>query len=768
MSDQTLTTPAPAAVLHYSNARLRALMLLAFVLAVLALIAPHQLIVLGLISASATLCGLALLLSHFNRRNARQTYSKIDSIADLIVHDIAPSFVALADGQITARNVAADRHFKNTDKTTLAAVLNDSFANPGGILFRLQKRVQSSGAAQEDISTRSGHVRLSAHQLDEETFLWRVEQIPYKNAASGTAEGHNLPMIMTGRNNTVLFMNNSARALIGARRKSLDQIFLSMPPRPGEVMEISTTDGAHHALIAKGDAGAGRSAIYLLPAPETSQPDRGWQAFHDLPVPLIKVAPDGAVLSFNKMATSLIGQQLAKDIPLSDLMEGLGRSITDWLGDTLAGRKAQNSEFLRLTRADREVFVQVTLNRITEEGEPSLIAVLHDATELKSLEAQFVQSQKMQAIGQLAGGVAHDFNNLLTAISGHCDLLLLRHDQGDPDYSDLVQINQNANRAASLVGQLLAFSRKQTLRPETLDMRDTLADLTHLLNRLVGEKITLTLSHDPVLKPIRADKRQLEQVLMNLVVNARDAMPAGGEIKILTECTTLTEPLTRDRVSVSAGQYVTVTVSDDGTGIPPDKLQKVFEPFFTTKRTGEGTGLGLSTAYGIVKQSGGFIFVDSTVGSGTAFTLYFPVMDVLEPAKRHTPKATAQTRAKHEDGVILLVEDEAPVRAFASRALRLRGYTVLEAESAEAALKTLEDHSLEIDVFVTDVVMPGMDGPSWVREALKDRPGVRVVFVSGYAEDSFDEAQTRIPNSVFLPKPFSLNDLTDTVHNQLH
>jgi two-component system cell cycle sensor histidine kinase/response regulator CckA len=255
---------------------------------------------------------------------------------------------------------------------------------------------------------------------------------------------------------------------------------------------------------------------------------------------------------------------------------------------------------------------------------------------------------------------------------------------------------------------------------------------------------------------------------MNLVVNARDAMPAGGEIKIMTECTDLSEPLTRDQVSVPAGQYVIVTVSDDGSGIEPDKLQKVFEPFFTTKRTGEGTGLGLSTAYGIIKQSGGFIFVDSTLGSGTAFTLYFPVLEVSEPAKPNALKATNQPRAKHEDGVILLVEDEAPVRAFASRALRLRGYTVLEADSAEAALKTLEDQSLDIDVFVTDVVMPGMDGPSWVREALKDRPGVRVVFVSGYAEDSFDEAQTRIPNSVFLPKPFSLNDLTDTVHNQLH
>jgi two-component system cell cycle sensor histidine kinase/response regulator CckA len=393
---------------------------------------------------------------------------------------------------------------------------------------------------------------------------------------------------------------------------------------------------------------------------------------------------------------------------------------------------------------------------------------LTDATELKTLEAQFVQSQKMQAIGELAGGVAHDFNNLLTAISGHCDLLLLRHDQGDADYSDLMQINQNANRAAALVGQLLAFSRKQTLRLEVLDMRDTLADLTHLLNRLVGEKVSLTLSHDPVLQSIRADKRQLEQVLMNLVVNARDAMPEGGDIRIETERLSLSEPMERDRASVPVGEYVMLRVTDQGVGIPADKRQKVFEPFYTTKRTGEGTGLGLSTAYGIVKQSGGYIFLDSEVGSGTCFTLIFPVLENVAAPVVAAPKAAKYTAPKQGDGVILLVEDEAPVRAFASRALRLRGYTVLEADSAEAALKTLEDASLNVDLFVTDVVMPGKDGPSWVREALEARPDVRVVFVSGYAEEKFAEAQSKIPNSVFLPKPFSLNDLTETVHQQLH
>ena len=389
-------------------------------------------------------------------------------------------------------------------------------------------------------------------------------------------------------------------------------------------------------------------------------------------------------------------------------------------------------------------------------------------TEFKSLEAQFVQSQKMQAIGQLAGGVAHDFNNLLTAISGHCDLLLLRHDQGDQDYADLIQIHQNANRAASLVGQLLAFSRKQNLSPEVIDLRDTLADLTHLLNRLVGERIKLILDHDPGLFRIRVDKRQLEQVIMNLVVNARDAMPGGGEIRVETNNIVLDAQVERDRAVLKAGRYVLVRVIDEGHGIAEEKRNKIFEPFYTTKKTGEGTGLGLSTAYGIVKQSGGFIFVDSQLGEGSVFSLYFPVHDqVDEPAKVEKSQEKPKVSHKIGRGVVLLVEDEAPVRAFASRALRLKGMTVLEADSGEVALSMLADPDLHVDVFVTDVIMPGMDGPTWVKQAIQDRPDTKVVFVSGYAEDAFGENRALIPNSVFVPKPFSLAELTTTVQAQL-
>ncbi|MEP1588849.1 ATP-binding protein [Tateyamaria sp.] len=738
----------------------------------MAALAPEPLIQLCLSAVALALMGLGFAVTLSTRKMRSTQDHAMAAITSFIERDVSSSFVCTGDGEIVCANATARKAFGTCAGETLAGTLRNTFANPGGIIFRLKATSEmENGAAREDIVTRKGYMRLAVHALNPEHFLWRLEAISDTRQSRGS-DGPGLPMVMVGRTGAVLYMNEGARSLIGTRSKSLDAIFDVLPVRSGEMNFVTTSDGKTQVLASKVDAGAGRSAIYLLPPPsdaETTGPSKPtWSSFQDLPVPLIRFSSQGEVRSFNRKGADLVGPGLFEGVHISTLMEGLGRPIADWIGETISGRAVQQSEFLRLKRTDKEMFVQVALNRMGDQDETSIVAVLADATELKTLEAQFVQSQKMQAIGQLAGGVAHDFNNLLTAISGHCDLLLLRHDQGDTDYSDLMQINQNANRAAALVGQLLAFSRKQMLRPEQLDLRDTMADLTHLLNRLVGEKVRLNLSHDPVLKPIRADKRQLEQVLMNLVVNARDAMPDGGEIQIETECITLGDPLERDRVSVPVGDYVCLRVMDAGVGIPADKLQKVFEPFYTTKRTGEGTGLGLSTAYGIVKQTGGFIFVDSTLGRGTCFSIMFPVLECASPKPKRVPKVESKVEPKHGEGVILLVEDEAPVRAFASRALRLRGYTVLEADSAEAALKTLEDDDLSVDLFVTDVVMPGKDGPSWVREALKERPEVRVVFVSGYAEDRLNDQQESIPNSVFLPKPFSLNDLAETVHNQLH
>ena len=507
------------------------------------------------------------------------------------------------------------------------------------------------------------------------------------------------------------------------------------------------------------------------PADEGEDEEEAPDDFEAIPVALLRIAPNGYIRRANAAARRLLGHSLPEGpdpVHIGSLLDGPGRPAGEWIAETHAARRTDGrSEVLRLRSPDdaaKEQHFQVTL-ALDPVEQSGVIAVLNDASALKTLEAQFVQSQKMQAIGQLAGGVAHDFNNLLTAIRGHCDLLMLRHDKGDPDYADLDQIGQNANRAAALVGQLLAFSRRQQLKLETLDPRDVLADLTHLLNRLVGEKVTLTITHDSALRAIRADKRQLEQVIMNLVVNARDAMPAGGNIEIRTDVAAIGGDGARGKVSLPRGDYLRIRVTDEGCGIDPALRDKIFEPFFTTKRVGEGTGLGLSTAYGIVKQTGGYIFCDSEPGKGTCFSLYFPAQAGGQPAPRPAPAAAAIPQPERR-ATVLLVEDEAPVRAFAARALRLKGYDVHEASSAEEALSLL-DGTLAVDIFVTDVVMPGMDGPSWVRAALHDRPGTRVIFMSGYTEDIFGEGHEPIPNATFLAKPFTLNELAQCVARQL-
>ena len=676
----------------------------------LALVLPSGIAAAGALGAGAGLISVAVLTSGLSLRDRFLRLTNRRRFARDVMSDASPCALAGSDARLLAVNKAAITALELIDRQpeTVSGLIAARVADPESVVARLLASATNQGQSCEDVVTATTVMRIRTQRSSRDTFIWRFEQfdrhLPIPKKASGTKT-------------------------------------------------VSHATAASLISEASQDANPHGSVDDLLSG---------------LPVPILKIDVDGQVQYANIPAQKLLHLPDTDPPPLYELVEGMGRPIAEWLSDAAQGRGLLKTEFVRATRPGRELFLQISLGRIEEDGRIRLLGILNDATELKSLEAQFVQSQKMQAIGQLAGGVAHDFNNLLTAISGHCDLLLLRHDEGDPDFTDLMQIAQNANRAASLVGQLLAFSRKQNLKPQALDLRDTMSDLTHLLNRLVGEKITLDLRIAPSDTTIRADRRQFEQVIMNLVVNARDAMPDGGKIGIRVEPRELEEPLHRDRADIAAGDYVVIEVIDTGVGIPPDQLPKIFEPFFTTKKTGEGTGLGLSTAYGIVKQTGGYIFVDSTPGEGSVFTLYFPLH--VPNKSEAEPVAVEVTRASSRagEGIVLLVEDEAPVRAFASRALRLRGYTVIEAENAEAALELLSDHSLEIDVFVTDVIMPGMDGPTWVKKALKNRPDTRVIFVSGYAEESLAENQMRVPNSVFLPKPFSLNQLTNVVHEQLH
>jgi two-component system cell cycle sensor histidine kinase/response regulator CckA len=376
-------------------------------------------------------------------------------------------------------------------------------------------------------------------------------------------------------------------------------------------------------------------------------------------------------------------------------------------------------------------------------------------------------------VGQLAGGIAHDFNNVLSAIMMANDFLLNAHKPTDPSFQDIMQIKQNATRAATLVRQLLAFSRRQTLRPQVLDLGDALSDLTMLLRRLIGEKVKLDLVHGRDLWPVKVDVSQFEQVVVNLAVNARDAMPDGGKLTVRTANVTTEEAAHLSHKGMPAADYVRIDISDTGTGIPPDIVDKIFEPFFSTKEVGKGTGLGLSTVYGIVKQTGGFVYVDSTPGAGTAFHIFLP-RHRPEPEAQPEPQATngaaregAEPAKPRPDltgqGTILLVEDEDGLRSLNARGLRSRGYSVIEAANGIEAMEALEEKDGDVDLVVSDVVMPEMDGPTMLREMRKRNPDLKIIFVSGYAEEAFDKSLPENEQFAFLPKPFALAALVEKV-----
>jgi two-component system cell cycle sensor histidine kinase/response regulator CckA len=415
------------------------------------------------------------------------------------------------------------------------------------------------------------------------------------------------------------------------------------------------------------------------------------------------------------------------------------------------------------------------------DGEAAIVYAL-ETTAQRTLENRVYQQQKMESVGQLAGGIAHDFNNVLSAIMMATDFLLNAHKPTDPSFKDIMQIKQNANRAAALVRQLLAFSRKQTLRPQVLDVREVLGDIGMLLKRLIGEKVKLEVVHGRDLWPVKVDISQFEQVVVNLAVNARDAMPDGGQLTVRTANVEAKDSGQFGYKGMPSGDYVLVEVSDTGSGIPPDIIEKIFEPFFTTKEVGKGTGLGLSTVYGIVKQTGGFIYADSEPGR-TSFRIFLPRhMPGADEALPQVPSAEApaiagamsaadtMARVASADltgqGIILLVEDEEGLRALNARGLTSRGYTVLEASNGVEAIEVLEREG-HVDLVVSDVVMPEMDGPSLLKELRRRDPNVKIIFVSGYAEEAFAKNLPSQEQYAFLAKPFTLKQLVAEVKKTL-
>jgi two-component system cell cycle sensor histidine kinase/response regulator CckA len=529
------------------------------------------------------------------------------------------------------------------------------------------------------------------------------------------------------------------------------------------------------SVVRSGNALRTRSVVRDL------TPEREWEEalrlsrqrfqrfFADAPVGIALLDRGGTLEEANRALSELFGRvpsELIGHTLVSLLEPADGAAMAAQLPAAAEGRAVTGPVEIRV-KGQRERSAAVFVSRLGsgEAGEIGLILHFIDTTDQKSLEAQFAQSQKMQAVGQLAGGVAHDFNNLLTAMIGFCDLLLLRFRTNDPSFADIMQIKQNANRAANLVRQLLAFSRQQSLQPRVLNITDVLAELSHLLRRLIGENIELKVVHARDLGLVKVDQGQLEQVIINLAVNARDAMSGGGTLTIRTANVGLEAPLRRGHETMPPGAYVQVEMRDTGVGIPKENLERIFEPFFSTKEVGSGTGLGLSTVYGIVKQTGGFVFVDSELGQGSAFIILLPRLESDESAAAAKPES-AEPPAPRDltgAGTVLLVEDEDPVRLFSARALRNKGYKVVEAKSGESALEIITGGAEKVDLLITDVVMPRMDGPSLIKEVRLIHPDMKVIFISGYTEDAFRKRLGDESDIHFLPKPFSLKQLAGKV-----
>ena len=529
-----------------------------------------------------------------------------------------------------------------------------------------------------------------------------------------------------------------------------------------------------HRLPRGGSAGRLAHALVLNRAPgeleEAGAAElRFARLFHAAPIAIATVDRDGFVSATNAAfmrlfaASSEEGRKLAFDSLVDiDSRPALRRAL-----DSALARQGLIDPVDIAFAGARERSGRVYLSPIddSEGHDEAAIAYAIDTTEQRALEMQIAHGQKMQAVGQLAGGIAHDFNNMLTAIIGFSDFLLMNHRPTDPAFQDIINIKQNANRAAGLVRQLLAFSRQQTLRPQVLQLGDVVSELSILLGRLLNENIELTLDQASELWPVKADLHQFEQVIINLAVNARDAMPDGGKLVIRTANVGESEALALQPRQLPPGEYVLIQVIDTGTGMSDEVREKIFEPFFSTKEVGRGTGLGLSTVYGIVKQTGGYVFADSAVGRGTTMSVYLP--RYVETAADLEAEKAERPPEKPKDltgrGTVLLVEDEDAVRSFAARALAQRGYRVLEATTGTEALDLFKSHHGEVDLVVSDVVMPEMDGPTLCDELRRERPDLKVIFISGYAEDAFRQHLAKNEDFMFLQKPFDLKQLAAAV-----
>ena len=743
------------------------------------------------------------------------------ALADLVEADDRAHLVIDAEGREILRNAKAETLFGlSEDPIAAMAARTGADERASEELGRLATAARQGGAYRTEIwLPRDGGgdwLALAVQPLSGGAVQWIAEDVSARRAIEETQRAEYelfadfidfMPVGFYSADigGRVRFVNQRLAEWLGRRvdeliGKDIAEVLGALPDPEEESLALRLTGrggDAFQAVITQTvfDEGGETFTRSIVVREET--PEQQWQRelntaerrfrwlFDDAPVGITLVDPDSTINVCNPAFAEMVGES-APDVagrPIADFLHVEDRGpVAEQLSRVLMGASPGAHLPVRLAGGPSEVsatlYISPTAEEDTDGAASGLMLHFIDTTEQKNLEIRFAQSQKMQAMGQLAGGVAHDFNNLLTAMIGFCDLLLQRHGPGDASFADIMQIKQNANRAASLVRQLLAFSRRQTLQPRLFDITDALADISNLLRRLMGESIELTVTHGRDLGLVRVDPGQFDQVVINLAVNARDAMPGGGTLSVITRAVTVEKPFQYGAETMPPGNYVQIEVADTGTGISPENLPRIFEPFFSTKAVGAGTGLGLSTVYGILRQTDGFIFVDSAPGQGTTFHIFLPrfeptpeALEAKVPIGAHSVDAVESVEVTAANdltgaGTILIVEDEDAVRLFGARALRNKGYKVLEARDGEGALDILHNEP-KVDVLVSDVVMPGMDGATLARLVKMERPGIRVILMSGYAEDVAPGLVGGEGGLHFLPKPFSLKQLAGKVKEVL-
>ena len=624
-----------------------------------------------------------------------------------------------------------------------------------------------------------------------EYLVWQIEEA---KAASGSESFGNsigdlpVPALSIAKDLTVVAASASFEKLYGKspagaeacslfktrRGKPFTRAWLrDVISKAGEptIVQIACEDGVSRTALLHFAGKSDPCLCLAMPAAFSGSLDEPFEALlARAPQPMALTSAKGAVLAVNDAFRALFSSDAGENAEICG--KPLAHLVAETSAQTVRDRIASLGEqgAVRTGVAELQAALKGSEGRNvrlvlypTANGSNLIVTAIEGGAALGGEEA--VQSQKLQAVGELAGGIAHDFNNLLTAIIGYSDLLLRRFRASDPAFKDVMNIKGSATRAAELVKRILAYSRRQTLRPAIVKLTDVIEEFQATMGRTLGEKVRATVQHGRDLWFVKADEGQIFQVVMNLAVNARDAMPNGGEITIRTVNVSERESMALKDRGLARGEYVLCEVSDTGTGIKPEHLEKIFDPFFSTKEVGKGTGLGLSMVYGIVKQTGGALLVDSKIGVGTTFRIYLPrYVETEEDLKELESKPEAPEKSDLTgSATILLVEDEEAVRSFAVRALSTRGYKVLEAGTGVEALEVMEREQGKIDLVVSDVVMPEMDGPTLLRHLRERNPDIRIVFMSGYAEEAFRKNLGPDENFVFLPKPFTLKKLAETV-----